>query len=100
MKYVLLLAFLCGPAWADQVARTASGNELRLMDLPCSHGGTLLRLKAEWRDKFKKATATMSGKMVFGCYIRIEEDGVFYILMEDAEGFALPFEAFKDAPSV
>jgi hypothetical protein len=99
MKKLLIAAmFAASPAFADLVARNGK-NELRLMDMPCVHGGILGQLKEEWRPKFKKAMATVQGKTHYACWIDTG-DGAYYTIWEDGTGAAYPVEGFVDEPGV
>jgi len=96
MRYILALALLTAfPAFGDVLIAKNGANELRLYDGACVHGGTLGRLRPEWRGEFKKAQAEYNGRLLFGCWREVEEFGVYYVLLEEADGFALPVEAFK-----
>ena len=96
MRYILTPALLTAfPAFGDVLVATAGKNELRLYEGPCIHAGTLGRLKPEWRPLFRKAQAEYNGRTLFGCWLEIAEHEVYFVLLEDADGFALPVDAFK-----
>ncbi len=93
---VLALAMLALPASADVMVATGSGtNSLRLYSTPCTHAGTLERLKPEYHSLFKQAQADMGGKVLDGCHIHIPEHEVYFVLLDGADGFALSADAFK-----
>lgn len=98
---ILLASLLCSmPAGADLVARNGE-NELRLMPTACVHGQTLGRLNPEWRSRFKKAQATLGGRLHFGCWINVpDENGIVWVLLEGGDGFALSIGAFSDQPGI
>jgi hypothetical protein len=100
MKRILLSLVLALPfsAGADLVARNGR-NELRLIESPCVHGGTLAHLKEEWRPKFKKASATIGGGHVYACWIDTG-DGTYYVLFESGESLLIPVQAMLDEPGV
>lgn len=83
-------------AHADLVAKTAD-NELRLLNSPCTHGGTLALLKPEHRPKFKKAIVMLKTLMVYGCWVDTGE-GAYFVMLETGGGFALPVTAFLEEP--
>jgi hypothetical protein len=88
----LLLSW--GGAYATDMVMRQGENYVRLSDSPCVHGGTLAILSAEWRDKFKKAVASINGKAWFACWI-LEDDGQVYVLYEDGDENRFPVAAFK-----
>lgn len=98
-KFMILIALvLCwGGAWADLVARSGA-NELRLLAEPCMHAGILAMLHPEYRPQFRKARATVNGKMFYACWI--EQDGVAFVLYEDGDRSVFQVSAFKDEPGV
>lgn len=99
-KYLLILSLLLAiPAQADLVVSRGK-DELRLMTTPCVHGGVLGMLKPEWRDKFKKAQATVGGKMFYACWIDIPEDQAVWVLYEDGDGKDYPLAVFTESPGV
>lgn len=96
MKSVLLaLALAAGPVSADLVARKGA-NELRLMHGPCVHVATMIRIHPDHRKDFKKLQAVNAGKLFFGCWTLLREEGVVWVLIEDSPGFSLPLDAFKE----
>ena len=100
MKKLLIAALLAaGPAMADLVATNSGGDELRLMNSPCVHGGILGHLKEEYRPKFKKAQAWIGGKMHYACWIDTNE-GAYFVMWESGEGSAFPVTSFIDQPGV
>lgn len=93
----LLVAMMAAPAYADKIAR-AGNAEIRLFPGACVHGGTLAQLKPEHRDKFHKMQGSVNGRVVYGCWVDIEEDGVYWMLFEDGTDIALRYESFKEVP--
>lgn len=94
LALALALALTPPPAAADLVMR-GNGNELRLYASPCVHAGILGQIRDEWRAKFKKARATISGKMHYACWI--EHDGAAFVMFEDEQGM-WDMGQFKDEP--
>lgn len=99
-RIAVALAFLMfwGGASADLVARN-SGNELRLQHTACVHAGILGQLREEWRPKFKKAVATVAGKMHYACWIDTM-DGAYFVVWEDGSAAGYPIAGFLDEPGV
>ncbi|MEO5670429.1 MAG: hypothetical protein ABIR26_07030 [Ramlibacter sp.] len=92
---------MVGQARADLVVRNVNGeNILRLMDTACVHGETLGRIAPELRSKFRKAQATISEVVVFGCWFDVPEAGAVFIVMEGSKGFALDRAMLKVEPGV
>lgn len=89
---------LASPAWADLVIRNKeTGAELRLLETPCSHAGTLAVLKPEWRPKFKNLRLTSGRDMHFGCWL--EQGEVAVLIFEDGSTGEAQLAAFRD-PSI
>ena len=95
-RAILAIALLLswGGAWATDMVIRQGGSYVRLSDSPCVHAGTLGILSPEWRDKFKKAVASINGKTWFACWI-LEDDGQVYVLYEDGDENRFPMVAFK-----
>ncbi len=62
------------------------------------HGGILGGLKLEWRPKFKKAQATIKGKLYFACWIETPEDDLNFVVYEDGTDMEIPIAAFTMEP--
>jgi hypothetical protein len=56
-------------------------------------------LKPEWRPKFKKAQATVGGRMFYACWIDTGE-GVYWVAWEDGTSAGYPVGAFLDEPGI
>lgn len=100
MKRLIALAFLLlsSGAFADFVTRSGQ-NELRLMASPCVHAGILGHLKEEWRAKFNKAQASISGKTHYACWIDTG-DGSYFVIWEDGTGVAYAITSFLHEPGI
>jgi hypothetical protein len=99
MKHLLLIAALmCGNAWADLVA-TNGPNELRLIDSACTHEGILENIKPEYRDKFKRAQATVGNKTFAACWIDTGE-GAYWVAFENGQSVAFSVTGFINQPGV
>lgn len=99
MKRLIVAAALVAASSAmagDLVMSNKDGNELRLYDRACSHGGTLAILKEEWRPNFHDARIRdKRGTIVwYACWI--EENGQAVVVFEDGDVLAFPLSAFQD----
>jgi hypothetical protein len=98
MRTLILAALVAAaPAIAGQRVLAGDGNEVRLHDSPCVHGGILGQLRPEWRPKFRKAEVTLHGARLYACYT-VDEDGDVYVLLEDGRQAMFEGKAFKDVP--
>lgn len=92
--FAVIAALMCGTAMADLVA-TNGENEIRLMTAePCTNPAILEQLKQEYHSQFKRATATIKGKALPGCWIDTME-GAYYLQFPDG-GLAFPVEMFTE----
>ena len=100
MRTLLMAALLAaGPALAEKVASNGS-NELRLLDAACDHADILPHLKPEFHHRFKRAQATLQGRVIRACWIHTAEDDgedTFYVIFEDGIGASYPAQLFKEA---
>jgi hypothetical protein len=95
MKKLLLAALLvAAPAMADLVA-SSGANELRLLNADCTNPAILAELKPEFHPLFKKAQATIGGKVIPACWIDTME-GAYFVKFEGGAGL-YPIEAFSEA---
>lgn len=74
-------------------------NEMHLYDGPCVHAGTLGHLQPQWRDKFKKAMATIGGKIWYACWIEMNAESVF-VIFEDGDQFIGELDKFSSNPGI
>lgn len=92
-------ACIATPALSGVLITQSGSDELRLYDGACTHGGTLARISPDKRSTFRKAQAEVSGKLLFGCWTEIPgRDDLLWVLLEGAQGLALPRAAFHSLP--
>lgn len=91
-----LILLIAAPAFAgDLVLRNKeAGVEVRLTQAPCLSPTVLDGVKAEYLPGLHAARATLTTKVIQGCWIEYEDQAV--ILFENGEQLALPMAAFSD----
>lgn len=103
MRRLILAALAAGFATfahADMVASNGAGDELRLMQTPCTNSAILDRVKPEFHSQFKAGQASIGGKIIRLCFVDTME-GFYYVIPEGAEqGIAYPVTMFLDQPGV
>ena len=90
-----LLILFSVPALATQRVARSGDQELHLLETQCSHAGTLVHLKPEWRAEFKNARLLHKGTIQFyGCWILADENTVF-VIFEDGDFIEAPKKLFE-----
>ena len=98
MKRILaLLALLALPAAADMVATNGTGDELRLMDAPCTNSAILDGIKPEYQDQFQRGQATVGKQTHALCWIDTRE-GYYFVFFENGQSMPFPITAFVSSP--
>ena len=93
----LILALLVFPAFAGERIARDGKDYVRIIDSPCVHAGTLAHIRPQWRAKFQKAEASISGQRWFACWIE-HDSGAIYVIFEDGDEGMMAAHAFKDDP--
>jgi hypothetical protein len=90
-----LLLLIAPPLLATQQVARSGDQELHLLDTQCSHAGTLVHIKPEWRAEFKNARLLNKGTISFyGCWILADENTVF-VIFEDGDAIDAPKKIFE-----
>ena len=105
MKKLLLILGMIVPALAlaDMTFTDPQGNEIRLLEAPCtSKAGVLATMPEAARANAKAAWIKYEGKIYSACYVLRGRWGLGQVLIVDetGDGGAVPAEVFKVVTSI
>lgn len=105
MKKLVLVLGMIVPVlgWADMSLTDPQGNEIRLLEEPCtSRAGILATMPDAARANAKAAWTRFEGKIYSACYVLRGRwgNGLVAIVDEAGEAGVMPAEIFKPVSSI
>jgi hypothetical protein len=101
MKRILLIliaAFLCGPALADEMVARNGKDSVSLQQAACP-AAVLAHIPPTSRDRFQAASAVVDDRSYVACWA-LRPDGLVILVYEDGDGGLIPATDFRRSPGV